>query len=333
MKEKYAIQAMKKYHYVKHLNSLRSPMSVAWDITNRCNLKCKHCFNQSGDDTVHNFAAELTQEELLNVAQQIVRLEPEQCCICGGEPLLNKNVFEIIKILSDGGILVNMVSNGLLLTAEVALKLKTAGIRNVQISVDGLGCQHDVFRNMEGSFDKAIQAIENLKSCKIEHAVSFCPNQLNFRTFHTYVEYMVQLGCKTIRMMPLLPLGRGMKNFEQLLLNSKETFWFVQQVFQAEKKYPNVRLEWGDPLEHLFLVLLSKRKYPVVLGIMSDGNVNVSPYLPIVVGNIREKSLQQYWETGYNNIWGNKEIMALIKTVKSVYDLLKFENESYYFKI
>ncbi|MCI8371889.1 MAG: radical SAM protein [Lachnospiraceae bacterium] len=326
-------EIMQRYHYIKYMNSMKRPMSVTLDITNRCNMRCSHCFNRSGDSTVYNFDNELTKEELIDVVQQIAELMPTQCCICGGEPLLNRNVFEVIRILSEKGIMVNMVSNGLLLTKEVAQNLKNAGISNVQISVDGLGYQHDLFRNMDGAFDKAILAIENLKNANIETLVSCCPNQLNFRTIHTYIEFMIQLSCKTIRMMPLLPLGRGNKNFDRLLMNSKETFWFVQQVNNEQSRHPNINIEWGDPLEHIFLVLFNKRKYPIILGIMSNGNINVTPYLPIVVGNIREKSLKQYWEEGYNKIWGNKEIMSVIKGVKSVYDLRKFEDQSFYFNI
>lgn len=321
------------YEKVKYNNNLLRPKMMSWDITRKCNMKCMHCFNNSGDSKFHDFDNELSMEEMLNVANQIVELKPEQCCLCGGETLLNKYVFDIIRILSNGNILVNIVSNGLLLTESVAKKLKTSGINNVQISVDGLGYQHDKFRNMDGAFKKAIKALTNLKKCNINSMVSFCPNTLNYKYFENYVSYMNDIGCTNIRMMPLLPLGRGKLNFSKLLLTSNQTFEFVQKLTYLRAKYPNITFEWGDPIEHLVLVLTNKNKCPNTMGILSNGDLSVTPYIPIIVGNVREKTLMEYWHGGYNKIWRNPDILNIIKKVKTVNDLESLSSFSYNFNL
>ena len=323
------MNVIRQYNRVKFDNTLLHPRSMSWDVTNRCNLRCQHCFNASGDSRCHDFSSELSSDEALALAEQIVELKPEQCCICGGEPLLHPNLFEIIDILVKGGIMVNMVSNGLLLTEDVAKKMKEVNITSVQISVDGLGYQHDIFRNMKGSFDKAINALKILIRNDIKSLTSFCPNTINYKSYPEYVSYISSIGCKTIRSMPLLPLGRGMENFSYLYLDSKKTFEFVELVNHMREKYPDMELEWGDPLEHLYLVLLRKRKYPIVMGIKSNGDLTVTPYLPIKVGNIKTKTLKEYWMNGYNEIWDNKEILNRIREIKTVVDFSNAEDLQY----
>lgn len=306
------------------------PKMITWDITNRCNLSCKHCLNKSGDSLYHNFDLELSDEEQINLAKQIAKLNPEQCCLCGGETLLNKNIYKIIEIISDNGTMVNMVTNGLLLTDDVAKKLKTSGISHVQISVDGLGCQHNLFRNKIGAFEKSTNAIHILKNNNIDVMVSCCPNKMNAGSIEVFVEYMYKTFRVTcIRMMPLLPLGRATEECQNLFLNSTEYFYFVQKLHNLRNAYPEVELEWGDPLEHLFLVLHNKRKFPIVMSVASNGNLTITPYIPIILGNVRSMSLEDMWKNGYNRIWSNREILNIIKKVKSIYDLNQF-NENIY---
>lgn len=311
------------YSIIKYNMEKESPKSMSWDITNKCNLRCKHCFNSSGDGEKYDFSQELSDEECILLAKQIAELKPQQICICGGETLLRSVVFEVVKILADAGICVNMVSNGLLMSDAIAMRLKDAGISDIQISVDGLGGQHDAFRNKEGAFKAAIHAIECIKRAGINAIVSMVPNRSNVFTFSVYVDYMYKLGVRSIRMMPFLPMGRGKIEGNNLLLDSKETFEFVYQLEDLQERYKGMRIEWGDPLEHLFLVRTSRRSYPVVVSIASNGDIYVTPYLPICVGNVRKYSIKEYWDAGLNKIWRNPEINEMIRNINTIYDLEK----------
>ena len=318
---------MKNYAKVKFNVTRNRPKMISWDITNRCNMNCKHCLNSSGDSNIHDYKNELNDEEQINLAYQIADLSPEQFCICGGETLLNKNIYKIIQIVSNRGIMVNMVSNGLLLSPDVAFKLKESGINNVQISVDGLGYQHDIFRNTPGAFRKAIEALKNLDNASIKKMVSFTPNKLDVPTFEIYIDYMYNtVGVDNFRMMPLLPIGRAATECANIFLNSTEYFNFINKITVLRNEYKNIDFEWGDPLEHLFLILFNKRKYPIVMGISSTGNLTITPYIPIMVGNIRKHSLKEYWTSGYNEIWGNKEIQDILRNIRNIYDLGKIIN-------
>ena len=62
------------------------PLTISWDLTNRCNLNCRHCFNRSGDNNVYNFSKEMDEQTARQIVNQIIELRPETVCLCGGEP-------------------------------------------------------------------------------------------------------------------------------------------------------------------------------------------------------------------------------------------------------
>lgn len=316
------------YDRVKYNNTLLRPKMITWDITNRCNLFCKHCLNNSGDCNHHVFENELSDAEQITLAKQIAKLKPDQFCLCGGETLLNHNIFEIINIISSAGIMVNMVTNGTLITDEIAKRLSKSGISHVQVSLDGLDCQHNLFRNTKGAFGRSIRGIEFLRDNNVNVMVSCCPNRMNHGTFFTYIDYLhSKFGINYFRLMPLLPIGRAKDECKNLFMSSYEYFNLVQKIFIIKSKVPDIEIEWGDPLEHLNLIMLSKRKYPIVMSISSSGDLTITPYIPIVLGNVKGDNLSSIWNDGYNKIWGNDEVLKIIRNVKNIYDLAPFSNE------
>lgn len=123
------------------------------DITRKCTLKCRHCYNHSGE--MNN--DELTSDELFRIMNDLASTRPDNFCICGGEPLLKKEIiFRFIdhqkKINSEMNI--GMVTNGELLTESIGEKLIYYGLNNIQFSIDGATeNSHDWLRNKKGLFE------------------------------------------------------------------------------------------------------------------------------------------------------------------------------------
>lgn len=316
----------KMYQFTKLIENLDKPHIITIDITNKCNLKCKHCLNESGDNSKHNFSNKLSRNQLLDIADDIIKIMPKQCCICGGEPLLRQDVlFDLIKKLSNNNILVNMVSNGILMTEEVVIKLKDSGINSVQISVDGLGIEHDTFRCINGGFDKAIIALENLKNHDVNSAVSFCPNKLNYLNFRTYVKFLVSKGCSEIRMMPLLTIGRAAKNLESIKMSEYELHNFINEIHEIKKQYEDkIKITWGDPVEHIKLAISNINVPPMTFGITSVGNYYYSPYIPLYFGDIKNYSVCEFWNR-FKKIKKNRRFFKYMLECNSIF----FFNEFY----
>lgn len=300
----------------------RGPKFMAIDVTNKCNFRCLHCFNSSGDENCYNFDDELTDVELLKLVEKIIKLGVSQVCLCGGEPTLRiELVYKMVDMLSREKITVNMVSNGYLMTKEKARKLKKAGINSVQISVDGLGEVHNRFRNMPQAFERAVRAIRFLKEENIQVMVSCCPNNLNYRCLETYFQYIYEMGVDKIRMMPFLPLGRGDSVGKSIILNDSQLFDVARRISKWNMDNPKLEVEWGDPINHLHNILLYRKKKPGLLSVCSNGDVKMTPYLDHVLGNVRRDSLETIWEVGLGEKVNDPLFIKRLQRLKGIYDL------------
>lgn len=88
--------------------------SAAIDITNKCNFRCLHCFNHSGEQKRET---EMTDDEIINLFNDIIDYQPDAICICGGEPLLRVDlIYKLCELVASKNDIINlnMVSNGFL---------------------------------------------------------------------------------------------------------------------------------------------------------------------------------------------------------------------------
>ncbi|QIB27355.1 radical SAM protein [Caloranaerobacter azorensis] len=327
---KYAPNLKDDYEGLRQVNG---PMMVSLDVTSRCNLSCIHCLNDSSNRG-NSVYEEMNDRDILMVVDQIIELNPHTVCICGGEPLLRKNLFDIIDKFSQKGIFVSMVSNGFLIDSECVNKLKKCGLKFIQISLDGVNKkQHDYFRGVQGSFDRAVSAIKLLVKAGFNVAVSFVPNKLNHKDFYEYVDFVNKLGVISVRVMPFLPLGRGNKFGKLLMLNEEEYFYFQRKIFRCAEIYRGkMDVEWGDPLDHYIRM---KNNYKAGLKtycveIRANGDIFFSTYMPIKIGNCLKKSLKEYWLNGLDNVWGNPTVIQWVNKVKNIYDFEKLDPQPYF---
>ena len=154
------------------------------DVTNKCTLRCLHCFNSSGG-LKNQRMDEMSDEELERMAYDVIDCRPVSICMCGGEPLLRKeSIYKIANYSKNTCVDVNMVTNGELMTKEIAKKLWQSGISSIQVSLDGSTEEVvDWLRNKKGAYKNAINAIKYLDDTRQElginrkMSVSFIPHK------------------------------------------------------------------------------------------------------------------------------------------------------------
>lgn len=305
---------------------LAAPVMVAFDITNKCNFRCLHCFNHSGENI---FQDELTNDQKLAVAKQIVELNPYLVCLCGGETTCCEVLSNILRILKDTVPTINIVSNGYLMTEKLALELKNSGVSAVQISLDGINAeQHDTFRGHKGAFEHAVNAIRILHDCGINVLTSLVPNKLNYKDAYSYFKLCHSLHVRGARSMPYLPMGRGGDIGSKLILNDEEYYIFIQQLIQAKKDFPEMNVEWGDPIDHTYRMPENARNgcNSYSMDVRSNGDICVSAYFPIIVGNCKRHTLKEYWEHGYSNIWQDQNIVKMMNEISNITDFAKIKD-------
>ena len=303
------------------------PAAFAIDVTSSCNFRCLHCFNESGVQKNDD----MTDDEFFNVIRQICDMHPLMVCLCGGEPLTKlERVKTALALLKDNVGQINMVSNGWFATEDVLRTLKTLGLHTYQVSLDGKNAfQHDNFRCVRGAFDHAVAAIKNAAKVGLNPSVAITPTKLNYKSIEDIVDLCYNLGAKYIRSMPLVPMGRA--RFHKLLILSSDEYIFYQiKLRELKNKYMNiVSIEWGDPADHLMRMPANGRAglNTFQMDIKSNGDIRPSTYLPIVIGNIRNKTLAQYWEDGFKNIWKKEKFLSIIKDITDPILMGKFCDE------
>ena len=109
------------------------PLSVAWELTLACNMKCIHCGSSAGKAEND----ELTTKESLDLCNQLHDLDCELISLTGGEPLLRPDCFEICKKIKDLGIDLSIISNGLIINENNIEKLRKLEIYGLGMSFDG----------------------------------------------------------------------------------------------------------------------------------------------------------------------------------------------------
>ena len=116
---------------------------MVWNITRRCNLKCVHCYNDSGADKACD---ELSTAQARGVIDDLAGFGVPSVLFSGGEPLMRPDLFELIEHTVARGLRAVISTNGTLITAEVARKIQQLGVSYVGISLDGIGPINDKFR-------------------------------------------------------------------------------------------------------------------------------------------------------------------------------------------
>ena len=325
---------------MKHARILRGPYQMSFDITNKCNFRCLHCFNRSGENPVT--ANELTDDEVLEFAHDLARLKLFNLCFCGGEPFLRFELMcKVGEILSASGSIVSFVSNGSLITEEKAKKLLSSGVTRGQVSLDGDNpASYERLRGVKGSFEKAVSAIKILKEAGFKEVdVAFCPTAWNIDEVESTFLLCKELGVSGFRVQPLMLLGRGKENARFILPTPLQYRELVKIINFMKEKYmfnessncsacgltPNVthntNIEWGDPVDHLIRFPTITEHCSTFAGIKADGSIQVSPYLPITVGNIRKHKFSEYWDNGLARMWEIPKVKELAGRVASVKDM------------
>lgn len=178
------------------------------EVTRRCNLTCPHCFTASNQHSQEGASA----GELRGWLDQIADLGVNYLALCGGEPLLRKDLEEVMFHGRSKGIhRYSMVSNGILCTANRARSLREAGLISAQISIDGVDAEdYDLVRNSgPAAYYHAIRGIRNLQDVGIDITIACILSPKNLLRAPEMVLLCEALKVRNLRYCTFVPSGRG----------------------------------------------------------------------------------------------------------------------------
>lgn len=209
--------------------------SATIQITNRCNLRCPHCFVSSGEAT----AEEMTTEDIKRVIDDLQRLKVFEVTFTGGEPLLREDFFELAQYANEKNIAVCLYTNGILCTDDVIEKLTQLKLTNIQVSVDGITAEmHEKIRG-KGTFETVIAHIKKMVAAGLNVHLAATINQYNYPWRKEFIDFAIELGVKAVNASEVLLLGRAAENEDSLALTADQVadlrvFYGLESLFNQK---------------------------------------------------------------------------------------------------
>jgi heme d1 biosynthesis radical SAM protein NirJ len=182
---------------------------VIWNLIRRCNLTCKHCYSISGDV---DFPGELSTPEVFRVMDDLKAFRVPVLILSGGEPLMRRDIFEISERAKAMKFYVGLSSNGTLVDAPLADRIRDVGYDYVGISLDGIGGTHDRFRRKVGAYDEALNGLRLLRDRGIKVGVRFTMTEDNATELPRMLDLVEREGFHKFYLSHLVYAGRGNKN-------------------------------------------------------------------------------------------------------------------------
>jgi radical SAM protein with 4Fe4S-binding SPASM domain len=184
-----------------------APAGVLWDLTSKCNLRCRHCVVSAGEECND----ELGFEDCCRLVDEFADFGVAQLILSGGEPMIRKDFFGIAEYAASRNILIQVATNGTLIDEDAAEKLANIGAR-AQVSLDSsIPAIHDTFRQSLGSWQKTVDGIKLLVKAGVPVTLAAAVTTMNIDNIPELYELGKELGVHTFRILPFVPSGRGME--------------------------------------------------------------------------------------------------------------------------
>jgi MoaA/NifB/PqqE/SkfB family radical SAM enzyme len=310
---KKAIQQLKNLGYPKYL---RAPIYLLWEITYKCNLRCVYCFN-----ACPRSVNELSNEKLLDVADQIARMKVLSVCLSGGEPFLRwKTYIELAHYLAEHDVRVGTVTDGWYVTEKHAKELAKY-INEVQISIDGSRPDvHDRVRGVPGSFEKAVKATRLFKKVGIAVDVGTSLTRFNIEDFPNIVALSRKLQAKSLRTQPLHISGRAFLNdVKPTTLQYRSLERYIGNYRRNKSRMKSLPIVYRDPTIDIRVGALVG--FTTGIGITPDGFLTICPLLPFEMGNLHEQTLDEAWRKGLRVAWKHPKLKKIVLKIKNIEDV------------
>jgi radical SAM protein with 4Fe4S-binding SPASM domain len=291
------------------------PYVISWNLTYRCNLACEHCYLDAGGAPLvetENFAdrSELGTEECFRVIDEIAAFAPECVTILtGGEPLLRRDILEIIRRAAERELWVVVGTNGVSITENLAKRLAEAGARGLSLSLDALDPdRHDRFRKVRGAWRNTVEGAAILNKSGLPFIVQTTAGSHNLGELEAIADFAHErLAAKVWNLYFLVPTGRGQFVSDITPAQYDEV---LASLYRIQQKYDRRMLVNAKCAPHYVKTMLENGLPPArtysggaggcpagthYMGIRPNGDVTPCPYLPVFAGTLRRSSLADLW--------------------------------------
>ena len=275
-----------------------------------CNLRCSHCFDTA---LQQQNGRKMAIEDYARIAKQCMELGAVNFSFQGGEPLLFKELPEIISACQPDRNVISVTTNGILLDEKQIDDLKRWGVDILTISLDSsIAKEHDQFRGVEGAFAKTMKGLRLAlkKGFKVTLGTVVTHQTLRSEGITGLIKLAKELKVLLYLILPV-PAGRWAKNSEMLL--SQEDLSYIQKL---TKESPYIRTDFQANLGGYGCGAVKE-----ILYLTPYGDVLACPFMHISLGNIFEESIKVIRERALENpIFAAYQQKCLVSTDQEFID-------------
>ena len=216
---------------------------VFWNLTDRCNLSCAHCYNRSGPGC--QTEGELSTAEALGLIDDLAEMGIPLILFTGGEPLMREDIWELARHAKNKGIKMAISTNGTLITTDIARRIRESGIEYAGISLEGARAEtHDRFRNSPGAFKRTMAAFASCREAGLRCGVRVTLTKENCGELEALIDLALSLGASRFCLYWLVPTGRGIECYEQLQLGQTEVTAALALLYRKAKETNPLSMEF-----------------------------------------------------------------------------------------
>lgn len=258
------------------------PETLSLEITRQCKCKCEHCVVSDG-------TSELSLEQIKSIIDQALEMGACIITFTEGDPLLRKEIFELVEYVDKQKAIVNIFTPGTEMNAEVASRLKKAGLHNLLISIySAEPDKHDRVRRLEGAHAMAINAIKTALAAglMVTMTTHISPDRMD--ELPKLYELAKELEVHEFSVWETIP-GREPKQ----TLSSADRQKILKMYHKINSTQEGPRMFSNTYFEGKMMGCLAGRRW---IHACVDGSVKPCPYFTFSFGNVLEKPLKDIWE-------------------------------------
>jgi len=308
---------------------------VFWETTAACNLACIHC--RRLDVSHEPTEGDLTSEQARQMIADLADFARPILVFSGGEPLMRSDLFALADWARKHGLRTALASNGTLIDAAAARRIREAGFARVSVSLDGAdAATHDRFRQLDGSFDRALAGLRHVQQFGVSTQINCTIARHNAGQIEAVLMLAEAMAVDAVHYFLLVPVGCGEQIAEEQMLPADEVEALLVQLAKLEGEsslqvkatcaphyYRIVRqlrrrpqggsgghhAEGGHPASRKYQELHSMTRGclagTAVCFVSHTGQVFPCGYLPVSAGDVTRQRV--------GDIWRSSEVFARLR--------------------
>lgn len=297
--------------------AFKAPIVAHLGITPMCNMRCKYCSIRRP----YKGLKELSTEGWKTVIKNLSKLGAFQIGFTGGEPTLRKDIVELADYVSKCKCTFNLTTNGWKLDEELIKKLKKAGMRQCQVSLDSNKEEVNDCLRQKGSCKRAIRAIRMLKKQGIAAGIDCVLSENNIRHMPEFINWLEK---EQIPFLTIIKIKQGdlpLETFKALLPSYHQYSDLIESLCKRKNENPCITIDCGS-VSNLQQVLREDEleKVPIAGCPVGHTLLSISPnadIYPCVALSAQEFKVGNALKDDIKALWRNSPVLKELRLLKS----------------